>query len=81
MIIINLATSSAEYFETVERIRQDSRLVDIPVIAITDGLDEDEKDRASNLGINDFATRPVTADTFKALLDRHLEDNTAQDHS
>ncbi len=79
MIILNLETSSAEHFETVERIRQDSRLVNIPVIALTGALDKEEKERASDRGINDFATRPVTAAALMALLDRYLKDNTAQD--
>lgn len=81
LIIIDLATPAAHGLETVERIRQDSRLTGIPVIALTHALNEDEQRQALACGVNDFMTRPVTADALKALLDRYLKDNTAQDFS
>ncbi len=81
LIIIDLAMPGMDGFETVKHIRQDSRLTSIAVIALTETLNEDERQQALTCGVNDFMTRPIAADALKALLDRHLKDNSAQDPS
>ena len=78
LIVIDLAMPAMDGFKTVERIRQDSRLNNTPVIGLTETLNDDERQQALRCGVNDFMTTPIAAEALKTLLDRHLEDDTEQ---
>jgi CheY-like chemotaxis protein len=79
LIIIDLAMPAMDGPETVKRIRQDARLQNKPVIGLTDTDNDEERQQASECGVNDFLTRPVAPDELKSLLDRYFQVTTAQD--
>jgi CheY-like chemotaxis protein len=66
--------------ETVKRIRQDTRLKNMPVIGLTHTGNDEERLQASEYGVNDFLTRPVAPGELKSLLDRYFQVTTAQDY-
>lgn len=81
LILMDLDMPSMDGFEATRRIRQDARLSGIPVIALTEKLDGNERQRALACGISGFMTKPITADALKTLLDQHLQNNTVEDPS
>ena len=48
------------------------RAKSLPIIALTAGALQEEKDKAMNAGMNDFLTKPIDLDHLKNMLDKHL---------
>ncbi|MGZ5049959.1 MAG: PAS domain S-box protein [Methylobacter sp.] len=54
--------------ETTQRIRNDSKYSNIPVIALTAGVTQEERDNCLACGMNDFVTKPVNAEQLIDVL-------------
>ncbi|MCB1562380.1 MAG: response regulator [Alphaproteobacteria bacterium] len=55
-------------FEAASRIRSSDP--DMPIIALTANVLDEEKDKCFAAGMNDFLTKPVTKESFAPVLDR-----------
>ena len=47
--------------EATKHIRQNPAYVDLPLIALTAGVTQEEKERCLACGMNDFITKPVSS--------------------
>lgn len=59
--------------ETTERIRQDSRLGDIPVVALTASVMKKDKVRAEEAGCNGFIGKPIDIADLPLQVRRFIE--------
>jgi CheY-like chemotaxis protein len=70
-------------YELTRRLRQDSRLAALPVIALTARAGEEEQQAALEAGANAFLIKPVEPAELKNMLDKYLVvrgDNGAPQH-
>jgi CheY-like chemotaxis protein len=54
--------------EATKHIRQNPAYVDVPLIALTAGVTQEEKERCLACGMNDFITKPVSSEVVIACL-------------
>lgn len=59
--------------ETTERIRQDTRWNQLPVIALTAGATATEQKRAEAAGMNDFLMKPIDPIKLVRVMREHIE--------
>jgi two-component system response regulator len=50
--------------ETLERIKQDPRLSDIPIVMMTGVCGEEQMELAAKLGANSYTLKPANAEQF-----------------
>lgn len=72
LILLDILMPGMDGFETYERLRQDERTCDIPVIYMTALTDTEHKVRGLNLGAVDYITKPINHDELLARLCLHL---------
>ncbi len=58
-ILMDVQMPGLDGLETTRRIRQQLKLVNVPIIALTAGALLEEKKRALDSGMNDFLTKPI----------------------
>ena len=54
--------------EATKYIRQNPAFIDLPVIALTAGVTQEERERCLACGMNDFITKPVNSEVVIACL-------------
>ncbi len=67
IILMDLSLPRMDGWETTRRIKADSHLCTIPVIALTAHARREDEKSAMEAGCDDFATKPID---FKGLLDK-----------
>jgi two-component system, sensor histidine kinase and response regulator len=73
LVVCDLAMPGMDGYEVLARLRQDSRLANIPVIFLT-GQAEPEQIRAGmNLGADDYLTKPVEPNNLVRAINARLE--------
>ena len=72
LILLDITMPEMNGFETCERIKQDERLKDIPVIFISALTDTVDKVKAFNFGGVDYVTKPFQAEEVLARVSVHL---------
>jgi CheY-like chemotaxis protein len=72
LILLDLNMPRKNGREALEEIRQDARLMHIPVIILTSSQAEEDVLRSYNLGVNVFLHKPVTFDSLISTV-RNLE--------
>lgn len=55
-------------FEATQQIRSQARWIDLPIIALTAGVTEEERDRCHASGMNDFIAKPINPKKLLATL-------------
>ena len=59
-------------YEATERIRKVEALAKVPIVALTAGNVQSEKERCLAAGMNDFVTKPVVEETIGLMLNKWL---------
>ena len=59
-------------YEATERIRKMEALVKVPIVALTAGNVQSEKDKCLAAGMDDFVTKPVVEETIGLMLNKWL---------
>ena len=67
-ILLDLMMPGIDGFETLEQIRKNEKLVNIPVLFITASDSDEDESRGILSGANDYITKPIKMDLFKAKL-------------
>ena len=59
-------------YEATERLRKMERMAKVPIVALTAGNVQSEKERCLNAGMDDFVTKPVVEETIGLMLNKWL---------
>jgi CheY-like chemotaxis protein len=68
IILMDMMMPELDGFETISRIRQDPRLKDIPIIAVTAKAMAGDRERCIQAGASDYISKPVDIDQLLSLL-------------
>jgi CheY-like chemotaxis protein len=64
-------------YDTIMTIRTDPRLNGMTIVALSAHADAQVRERCRDAGADDFLAKPVAPVQLKAVLQRHLVDETA----
>jgi signal transduction histidine kinase/ActR/RegA family two-component response regulator len=81
LIIMDLMMPELDGVETISRIKRDTRLSAIPVVALTAKTADEEKQRALGGGACAYLTKPVEPADLKITLDQYLCKSLQQEPS
>ena len=73
LVLLDVRMPRLNGIETVRRIREDSSLRDLPVIAVTASVFPEFRDKAIAAGFNDFLGKPFRASELMQKLDQLLD--------
>jgi CheY-like chemotaxis protein/HPt (histidine-containing phosphotransfer) domain-containing protein len=62
-------------YEATEKIRQIEGMAKVPIIALTAGNVQSEKERCLAVGMDDFVTKPIVEETIQLMLKKWLNSN------
>ncbi|NYE62564.1 PAS domain S-box-containing protein [Duganella sp. 1224] len=71
LVLMDMQMPVMDGFTATRILRQELQL-DLPIIAMTAGVLESERDRSREAGITDFIPKPIEVDEMLAVLKRHL---------
>lgn len=77
LILLDLQMPVMDGFETLQRIKLDFNLLNIPVIVVT--ADQQEVTRVLGLGANDFLAKPFNPDELRLRVMNHVRSKKYQD--
>lgn len=73
LILMDMNLPVLDGWEATKRIKNDEKLKNIPVIALTAHAMSDDEDKALNAGCDDFATKPVDFGRLLEKIEKHLQ--------
>ncbi|MBS3953913.1 MAG: PAS domain S-box protein [Methylomicrobium sp.] len=71
IVLMDIQMPVMDGYTATQMIRQDERLQQLPVIALTAGAFESLKDAAYEAGMNDFLTKPFNVEQLITIIQRH----------
>lgn len=72
LVLLDMSMPYKDGWTTVQELRADPELRDIPVVALTAHALPGDRERALSLGCVDYMSKPFEADQLLDLVDRHL---------
>lgn len=72
LILMDCNMPVMDGYETTQRIRQNPKWSDLPIIALTANALQDERERCLALGMNDYLAKPFQREELQAALARWL---------
>jgi two-component system chemotaxis sensor kinase CheA len=72
LVLMDLMMPEMDGFKTIEKMRADTDLKTLPIIALTAKTADEDRNKALASGANDFLSKPVEPIELKRLLDRYL---------
>ncbi len=72
LILMDCNMPVMDGYEATQRIRQDGRWTDLPIIALTANALADERERCLKLGMNDYLAKPFRREDLISTLQRWL---------
>ncbi len=76
LVLLDIQMPKLDGFQTIERIRNDKHLVDLPVIAMTAHVSVDDKERCIYAGMNDYISKPIDFEKLIVVMQSWLEHTT-----
>lgn len=76
LIIMDLELGDIDGFSVTETIRHDSNNKTTPIVALTASFGEHNKSHATQSGMNDYLTKPLTDENVQKILNKYF-DHTA----
>jgi len=73
LILLDIMMPQMDGFETIKRIRSNSKFANLPVIALTAYAMLDNKTIITKNGFNDLITKPVTSSTLITKIEKHAK--------
>ncbi len=73
LILMDIQMPEMDGYETAKVLRSMEATRDIPIVAMTAGVFEDDRKRCFQAGMNDFLMKPVTPETVASVLERWLK--------
>lgn len=78
LIITDLQMPKMNGFELTSAIRSLPRGKEVPIIALTAGIMNGEKEKCFAIGMNDYLSKPVLLDTLRGVVEKWLTDEQKQ---
>ncbi|HIP53459.1 MAG TPA: response regulator, partial [Chromatiales bacterium] len=72
LVLMDIMMPEIDGYATIQHIRNIRRLRDLPIIAITAKVGEEERNRAIEAGADGYVSKPIDSEALKALLEHHL---------
>jgi DNA-binding response OmpR family regulator len=72
LILLDVHLSDIHGFDVLERLRDDSRTIDIPIIVLSADASTWQKRRFKNAGVDDYLSKPFDLQHLLDAIDRHL---------
>jgi len=79
LILLDIMMPEIDGFETIERLKTDSRYETIPVIFVTASTDEHSALTCLSLGAVDFVLKPFSAPDLLERIEKHLNTTAAEE--
>jgi CheY-like chemotaxis protein len=73
VIFMDVQMPEMNGYEATEKIRQIKAMAKVPIIALTAGNVQSEKERCLAAGMDDFVTKPVVEKTIQLMLKKWLD--------
>ncbi len=68
LVLMDIMMPIMDGYETMERMRKDIKLRNLPVIALTAKAMKNDRDKCIAAGANDYLTKPVNIDKLLSLM-------------
>jgi PAS domain S-box-containing protein len=75
-VLMDVQMPEMNGLEATRQLREDANFTTLPVIAITAGVTDDERDRALASGMNGFLTKPIDAESLLRTLAQWIAPST-----
>ncbi|MDF0556780.1 response regulator [Kamptonema sp. UHCC 0994] len=72
LILLDICLPDINGIELIYQIKQDPKLVDIPIIAVTSLATPEDRDRIFLAGCTDYICKPFNLDNLEITIRRHL---------
>ena len=72
LILLDVHLSDLHGFEVLERLRGDSRTIDLPVVVLSADATTWQRRRFRNAGVYDYLTKPLDLQLLLDVIDQHL---------
>ena len=72
LVLMDVQMPGMDGFVTTGKIRNELKLMDLPIIALTAYSTQEDKEQCMLAGMNDYLSKPVEPDEFYKLLDKWL---------
>ena len=72
LILLDIIMPEMDGFEVMEKLKEDNRTRDIPVVFVTAESDQDSKMRGTELGVSWYITKPIRPDFVKSVVQNVL---------
>jgi len=72
LILMDLGMPDMDGFECCERLKRSACRAHIPIIFLSGSHDDKDKEKAIDLGAEDFITKPVSRDDLFSKLEEHM---------
>lgn len=72
LIVLDICLPDIDGIELVGKIKQNSKLMNIPIVAVTALAKAEDRDRILNAGCLDYLSKPFNIDDLETIVRRHI---------
>ena len=72
LIILDIQLPGLDGYEVARRLRMESRLADVPIVAVTSFAMAGDRERILAAGCTDYLEKPIDPDTFVESVTQHI---------
>ncbi len=72
LIILDIQLPELDGYEVARRLRKESSLSEVPIVAVTSFAMSGDRERILAAGCTDYLEKPIDPDTFVSSVTRHL---------
>ncbi|WP_374164125.1 response regulator [Arcticibacter sp. MXS-1] len=73
IILMDMMMPEMDGYETIGKIKEDKKLPDIPIIAVTAQAMVGDKEKCLSAGADDYIAKPINVEALVALLNQYLQ--------
>jgi len=73
LILLDVMMPDIDGFETCQRLKENLRLIDVPIIFITSKYEAEFEEIGFSVGASDYIQKPINANILKARVKTHLK--------
>lgn len=73
IILMDMMMPEMDGYEAIGKIKEDKKLPDIPIIAVTAQAMVGDKEKCLSAGADDYIAKPINVEALVALLNQYLQ--------